>query len=496
MDATRDADPPPSEPYTCITAPEVDLSERASATWDGNPSDFDMAVEVGLSPADVIESPSSFEMGVQTGEMTSEGALFWTRYSGSASASSLQLWVWRDAATAGSVLMAHRQAVGEIVDGLYVHERVSTLAPATVYQYAFVELNAMDEPVGRSRLGRVRTAPPSGSRLLTTAASTTCVGTSNEMARLARTPYIALGNMAMASPDMILHLGDVIYNDRMITLQEYRDNWVRNLGDPGYQSLLASAGMFATWDDHEVTNNWDGETIDPARLAVARQTYFEHLAVRPGPEGRIWRSHPWGDSVEVFVLDARSERQPSTRTSDNPVFVSQAQMDWLKSGLEASTAHFKVVLTSVNMTNLPGAAGWDIPLGYDDRWEGYGAQRVELLDHIVNNRIENVWFLAGDIHVGFVGMLEPEGPYSSMWEITVGPGASSVNPLGALYELNPARQPHVFRCDQFLFGHGRAEIETQLEFDPVANAVHVMFRDAVTSETLFDEWLQQNWVEG
>ena len=65
-DAARDAAPPPSDPYTCITAPDVDLSERAPAMWDGNPSDFDMAVEAAVTPADIAERPAVFEMGVQT----------------------------------------------------------------------------------------------------------------------------------------------------------------------------------------------------------------------------------------------------------------------------------------------------------------------------------------------------------------------------------------------------------------------------------------------
>ena len=72
---------------------------------------------------------------------------------------------------------------------------------------------------------------------------------------------------------------------------------------------------------------------------------------------RIWRSFRWGHSAEVFVLDCRGERRPSTR-SVNPtresVYISRAQMDWLKAGLRASPAVFKFIVNSVPIYGRPG----------------------------------------------------------------------------------------------------------------------------------------------
>ena len=55
---------------------------------------------------------------------------------------------------------------------------------------------------------------------------------------------------------------------------------------------------------------------------------------RTAPE-RIWRKVPFGKTADVFVLDTRGERKPSTRGSANPVYVSREQMDWLKRELRA-----------------------------------------------------------------------------------------------------------------------------------------------------------------
>jgi phosphodiesterase/alkaline phosphatase D-like protein len=232
--------------------------------------------------------------------------------------------------------------------------------------------------------------------------------------------------------------------------------------------------------------------LDGAKLAAALDTMVQNTAIRRGPSGELWGSYQWGLTAEIIVTDLRTERRPSTIETDAPIFISPEQMAFVKDRLMNTTAHFKLVFSSVNITNLPNV-GWDAPFAFNDRWEGYGAQREELLDFIVDNGIDDVFFLAGDIHTGFVGRLEPEGtsPYDRMWEITVGPGASADNPLGSLLEMGILGMNDVFPCDQFVFGHGRKQVATFLELDPLADTIRVRFVDALTSEVMFDEVLQQ-----
>jgi phosphodiesterase/alkaline phosphatase D-like protein len=271
--------------------------------------------------------------------------------------------------------------------------------------------------------------------------------------------------------------------------------WGFTLNVQGYRDLLSSTGMYFTLDDHEVVDSdtFDPEMLDGAKLSAALDTMVQNLAIERGPGGETWGSHQWGQTVEVIVTDLRTERRPSTRETADPIFVSPEQLAFVKDRLMNTTAHFKLVFSSVNMANLPTEPGWDIPFAYADRWEGYGAQREELLDFIVDNGIDDVYFIAGDIHVGFVGRLEPEGtsPYARMWEITVGPGASGDNPLGSLLEAGVLGINDVFPCNQFVFGHGRRQVATTLELDPLADTLRVRFVDGVTEEVLFDEVLQQ-----
>jgi hypothetical protein len=151
-------------------------------------------------------------------------------------------------------------------------------------------------------------------------------------------------------------------------------------------------------------------------------------------------------------------------------------MAWLKDGLSKSTAHFKILLNSVPMTDMPL---WYV--GASDRWEGYQAQREELLDHIADNGIEHVVCLSGDFHIGFVAHVDESGAGKGVREIAVGPGGN-LNPAGLL----------PFPSNQFSFSHGWPQATTELVFDPgkgPSGTIRVRFVRADNGNVLYDEEL-------
>jgi len=216
------------------------------------------------------------------------------------------------------------------------------------------------------------------------------------------------------------------YCDGARTADQYRAKYAENFASDGFRRMFREAGLYSTWDDHEVDNNWNAERVDATLLATARSAYFEHRAQRrhPTDPDRIWRSARWGATLELFILDCRGERRPSTRTTRSAVYLSRAQMDWLKDGLARSTARFKVIANSVPIADMPFTF-----LGGEDRWEGYDAARDEILDHITGRGIRGVWWVSGDFHLGAVGKLEPSGARSAMRDLIVGPGGQFPNPL-------------------------------------------------------------------
>lgn len=403
-DAGTDAAPDVSLDAPMDSPPDAPVDVVSDAT----------ATEVDFDPTTVSVSATSFPSGIQSGDVTWGGAMVWTYYAGS---SPLRLRVYKPS-TPGKVSLYHESTVTPSADG-YVHVDVPALPPHSELFYVFLEGTAPAFS-GRSAVGRLVTAPLPGQKPVVRFGGTSC--TSNGKA-----PFPPLEKAGGEKLDFFILAGDTTYNDSATSLSQYRAKWLGQVGQPTYRSLLASTGHFATWDDHEVSNDWNPETFDKARLANATQAFFEHLPVRrnTASPNRIWRSFSWGDTLEVFVLDSRSERKPSTASGPNAQYLSPAQMTWLKNGLSGSTATFKIVVTSVPISNMPTL--WD--LYAFDRWEGYPAQRKELLDHITGKSIKGVLFVAGDFHLGASAAVEPSGAAAGLREILMGPGGQDANPL-------------------------------------------------------------------
>ncbi len=308
----------------------------------------------------------------------------------------------------GEVLLAFESDVLLVPNGLLSLE-LTALEPDTRYQ-----LYVMD-PTGarRSELGRFRTALAPGDRRTMRIAVTSCLGRVGA-------PWQSMRLVGEQDPDLCLLLGDTVYADGASTLTDYRGFWDEALETVGLQSMSLATSFVATWDDHEVANNWSwdqhGDLVAPALAA-----FRESIPQRAGPDpDRVYRSLRWGDAVELIVLDCRADRADG-------LYISEAQMAWLQDTLSTSTARFKLILNSVPIIDF---TLWIGGLGADDRWQGYPAQRTELLTFIENAGLTGVLFLGGDLHLGAVARVSITGqPGDDLWEVMAGPGGSTINPM-------------------------------------------------------------------
>lgn len=311
----------------------------------------------------------------------------------------------------GEVLLAFESDVLPVPNGILGLE-LTALEPDTQYQ-----LYVMD-PAGarRSELGRFRTALAPGERRSMRIAVTCCLGRTGA-------PWQSMRLVAEQDPDLCVLLGDTVYADGASTLTDYRGFWDEALETVGLQSMSLATSFVATWDDHEVANNWTwdqhGDLVEPALAA-----FRESLPQRVGPNpDRVYRTLRWGDAVELIVLDSRADR-------GDGLYISQAQMDWLKDVLTTSTARFKLILNSVPIIDF---TSWIGPLAADDRWQGYPEQRTELLTFIENQGLAGVLFLGGDLHFGSVSSVSGNGAVGDdLWEVMAGPGGSPINPMALL----------------------------------------------------------------
>ncbi|MFO0598327.1 MAG: alkaline phosphatase D family protein [Myxococcaceae bacterium] len=423
-----------------------------------DPQPYDNATLVNFCAWEVAWTETLFPQAAAAGAMTSSSFLAWTRATG---VPQVTFRVWREIGSSTQVRLV-KEVVLDVTDATdgNLKVKVEGLAPATTYTYGFFSTDLTK----RSLVGKVRTAFPDDWKEPLKVGATSC-------ASYRYRPFLPLQTQARQDMDLWLHLGDVSYNDGADSLPAFRAKWQEQFKDPGYRDLMPAAGAYFVWDDHDFANNFDIEVLGPQHPIILDGTkaFRETLPVE---EDRSWRSYKWGQTAEFFLLDCRMERKPSTRETPQAQFISPEQLDWLQQGLVNSPCHFKVVMTSVPITNLPGPS-WG---GQADRWQGYVAQREALLNFIETNAVKNVWFISGDIHTGAIMRLEKTGFRSTVYEITVGP-AGNINPLNLVLEPGQeANKPVVFPPSQFLYAGGNFQATT-FTFDPKNDTVRVVFQD-------------------
>ncbi|MGI5521184.1 alkaline phosphatase D family protein [Micromonospora sp. CA-259024] len=401
------------------------------------------ATLAGGRPAHAADG--AFQHGVASGDPLPDGVLLWTRLTPTAEAQpgsgigpevdvTWQVAVDPDFAT---VVAAGTQHTGPTRDHT-VKVAVSGLAPATTYWYRFGHAD------GWSPAGRTMTAPPVDAEIDRLRLGV--VSCANWEAGF----FAAYRHLAERGDlNLVVHLGDYLYEygtgefdaggtvvravrpaHEVLTLADYRVRHALYKTDPDLQALHAALPWVITWDDHEVANDqWSGgaENHTPGvegafsdRLAAARQAYLEWMPVRTGVDGAIYRRLRFGRLAELSMLDLRTYRsqQASGTAVDDPgrTITGDSQMSWLKAGLAASTARWKLVGNPVMIARVDVGAlpAWLLgPLGAllgipqngavlnTDQWDGYNADRNELVDHVRATGTRDVVFLTGDIHTSW-----------------------------------------------------------------------------------------------
>ncbi len=272
--------------------------------------------------------------------------------------------------------------------------------------------------------------------------------------------FEALGAAQRERLDFFIYLGDTIYADSQLressakTLEEYRGAYKVNREYENLLALLKSTSVYAIWDDHEVRNDYAGQTVDPERYANGRRAFLEYMPVidlklpaDPGCAGSpLFRYFRWGKDVDIIILDERTCRNDKVESAclidtvlgplpdffptlptdvrrelrrefplvalleliplaappgclaaifdPTRTMLGPTQKALLKSILAGSRAKFKFIINEVPIQQL-----FVDPY---DRWEGYGAERAELINFVRRNQVKNVIFLTTDLHANII----------------------------------------------------------------------------------------------
>ena len=342
--------------------------------------------------------PGRFRDGVATGEPDSSAVTFWSRLSTDRRRSGARLVVAKDRGM-DNVVATAVVPTGRGVDHV-LKARIGRLDPATEYWYAWESGNDV------SPIGRTRTAPAGDSAAAVRIGFSSCQ-------QFSRGHFAAHRHAAAVGDlDLYMFLGDYIYERahqevridpiEAVDLATYRAKYRMYRKDPALRELHRLHPTAHVWDDHEVANNYSANDppVAAAQRAAAFRAAFEWLPKMtfPRERHRIYKRLGYGQTAELLLLDERQYR--SARQDGSRSMLGDAQKAWLIDRLRSSRATWKIVAQQVVVGRILYGG---VPSA--DAWDGYAAERAELLSLIERAGIDNVVFLTGDAHVYMTNLL-------------------------------------------------------------------------------------------
>ncbi|WP_344513736.1 alkaline phosphatase D family protein [Dactylosporangium maewongense] len=394
--------------------------------------------------------PFPFKLGVASGEPASDSVVLWTRLApsplnadgqgGMANADVTVDWQVSTTDTFSS-LVASGSVTARYADAHSVHVVAGGLAPDAEYYYRFRAQGHL------SPVGRTRTAPAPGT-----------VGRNLVMAFASCSHYesgyfTAYRRMAEDRPDLILHLGDYIYEGgtgssgvrqhagaEIVSLADYRRRYAQYKSDPDLQAAHAIAPWLVVPDDHEVENNYanmvrnDSSPVLTAAQWTARRTaayraYYENMPLRPSqaPTGNsipLYRRVGWGTLATFHMLDTRQFRDDqacgdgwkvcAAADTASRSLTGAAQEAWLLDGLAQHYGTWDILGQQVFFARQYDAGG----AANMDAWDGYRASRSRIQQGWIDRSVRNPLVLTGDVHAAWGNDLKAD--YASSSSATIG----------------------------------------------------------------------------
>ena len=432
-------------------APTIDkiLGVQPASTVDGKALNI-IAPKPTLAKVNFLDPAAAFPNGVAAGDTTQNSTVLWTRPANLGDVT----FEYSTAADFSTIVGTKKVTATTPLQPVKVD--VTGLNSNTDYYYRAIDA------LGDSYTGKFSTAAPldtpTGLRF----------GVSGDW-RGELAPYSAVANVPDRNLKFFVEHGDTIYADvasaavlnpdgtekeQSSTLADYRakqsEVYSTRFGKNTLADLRASTSVLATIDDHEVKNDFAGGQDLATSSAADRTLYGANSGLindsplfengirafneynpiqdrvyhtpndaRTNGETKFYRYNTYGSDAATFVLDARSFRDtelaPVTNTNDpkqvadfltksfdpSRTMLGKQQVRDLKQDLldaQNKGLTWKFVMVPEPIENIGILAA-------SDRFEGYAAERTEILKFINDNKISNVVFVSADFHGTLVNNL-------------------------------------------------------------------------------------------
>lgn len=470
------------------------VGAAAFATTLPNVAVASPASTVGRGP----RGTDPFTLGVASGEPDNHSVVLWTRLArdplaedGLGGMGSRNVEVDWEIATDERfrrVVRRGRERTGPEA-GYAVHAEVAGLAPGREYFYRFRH--------GRhvSQAGRTRTAPPFG-----------VLGSGLTMSFASCSQYehgyfTAYRHLAADEPDLVLHLGDYIYEYKpqvyispdgnvrdhagpeTETLANYRQRYAQYRADADLQSAHAVAPWLVVPDDHEVDNNWAGDIYEKPhipqpdfiqRRANAFRAYYENMPLRSrnlprGSHIRLYRSVAWGSLANFHMLDTRQYRDDQAcedgwkvcEDSADPArtITGADQEAWLLDRFRRSRARWDVLGQQVFFARRVSSSGANSM----DAWDGYKGSQERISQGWLDAGVRNPVVLTGDVHTHWANELKENYADPDSRVIGAELVTSSITSGGNGADSDPADDPNLRRNPHIKFRNAqRGYVRTRI----------------------------------
>jgi alkaline phosphatase D len=444
-----------------------------------------------------------FSLGVASGDPTPDGFVLWTRLapnpfdveSGLTDLIEVGVEVAEDLAFTRIVRRQTEIARPDLNHS--IHAEIYGLPPARPYFYRF-KVGLVTSPVGR-----VSTAPLLGSNLDRFKFAW------HSCSHYEQGFYTAYADMAAQNPDLILGLGDYIYEtswgpqvrrmpiDDAWTLSDYRLIHSVTKTDKDLQAAHAACPWVFIWDDHEVANDYQGDVGKvmagftqadfPTRKRNAYQAFFEHLPLRrrsmftAANRMRIYGQVSYGNLVEFNLLDTRQyraraacategryeaqsvSRATCTELQDaNRSILGAQQERFFNDNMMRGTTKWSVLVQPTLFGTLNQKDNRGDPVAYNDGWGGFEPARQKIIENIRRrNDKASCVVIGGDVHAFFAGEVKMDYFNPASQSVAVEFVGGSVTSKSFSYDRFMAmmpESPHFKFFDDRTNGYGLAEI--------------------------------------
>jgi len=286
-----------------------------------------------------------------------------------------------------------------------------------------------------------------------------------------------------SKPELFLFLGDNIYGDTK-DMEVMKAKYAKLAAFPGYQKLLKTCPLLATWDDHDFGVN-DGGAEYPMKKE-SQQVFLEFF--KEPKDSPRWKQEgvylakvfgPPDKSVQIILLDTRYHRSPLKKKPGKPVqgegpyipnadpmltVLGETQWHWLAEQFKVP-ARIRLVCSSIQV--VPEDHGWE-------KWANHPLQRERLFNLIRDTKAAGVIFLSGDRHLAELSMMDAGVGYP-LYDLT----SSGLNQAFVKWRKQESNRHRVATMN---FGHNFGAIAIDWEQpDPV---ISLQIRDEVGDITI------------